>query len=164
MPPARDRDGPFARALPPGECLGTELTARQTLGRAGVPSDRIQVRAGWFHDTFTAPLPSAVCYLHVDADWYDSVLLSLRTFYPLVSPGGVIVLDDFGWWEGAMKIHCCPTEGHHAVQVEVGQPVGGGLPKDLHSNLGRSRVSRWPVASEGGVGKRLPVSAGDEFR
>lgn len=103
MPPAGDRDGPFARALSPGECLGNEPTARQTLGRADVPADRIQVRAGWFHNTFTAPLPSAVCYLHVDADWYDSVLLSLRTFYPLVSPGGVIVLDDFGWWEGARR-------------------------------------------------------------
>lgn len=29
MPPAGDRDGPFARALPPGECLGTEPTARR---------------------------------------------------------------------------------------------------------------------------------------
>ncbi|MGH3718015.1 MAG: TylF/MycF/NovP-related O-methyltransferase [Pseudonocardiaceae bacterium] len=103
LPPAGDRDGSFARTLPPGGCLGTESTARQTLGRAGVPADRIEVRAGWFHDTFAAPLPSAVCYLHIDADWYDSVLLSLRTFYPLVSPGGVIVLDDFGWWEGARR-------------------------------------------------------------
>ncbi|WP_239338522.1 TylF/MycF/NovP-related O-methyltransferase [Frankia sp. CiP3] len=103
MPPAGDRDGLFAQSLPAGECHGTERTARHALARAGVPADRIQVRAGWFHDTFTAPLPAAVCYLHIDADWYDSVLLSLRTFYPLVTPGGVIVLDDFGWWEGARR-------------------------------------------------------------
>lgn len=103
MPPAGSRDGSFARTLPPGECLGAESTARQTLARAGVHSEFIQVRTGWFRDTFTAALPAAVCYLHIDADWYDSVLLSLRTFYPLVSPGGVIVLDDFGWWEGARR-------------------------------------------------------------
>ncbi|MGQ0774658.1 MAG: TylF/MycF/NovP-related O-methyltransferase [Pseudonocardiales bacterium] len=103
MPAAGNGDGPFARTLPPGECFGTESAARQTLARAGVPSDRIQVRAGWFHETFTAPFPSAVCFLHIDADWYDSVLISLRTFYPLVPPGGVIILDDFGWWEGSRR-------------------------------------------------------------
>lgn len=26
-----------------------------------------------------------------------------------------------------LQTRCCPTEGHHAVQVEVGQQVYGGL-------------------------------------
>jgi formylglycine-generating enzyme required for sulfatase activity len=34
------------------------------------------------------------------ADWYDSVKLCLDRFYDYVQPGGYIVLDDYGDWEG----------------------------------------------------------------
>ena len=41
--------------------------------------------------------------LHCDGDWYDSVLLTLETFYPKVSPGGFVVIDDYGHWVGARE-------------------------------------------------------------
>lgn len=61
---------------------------------------RIHISEGYFQDTFTKTLPSKVALLHCDADWYESVLLTLETFYPRVQEGGVIILDDFGYWEG----------------------------------------------------------------
>ena len=38
--------------------------------------------------------------LHIDADWYDSVKVVLDTFYDKVIPGGFVVLDDYGLWQG----------------------------------------------------------------
>jgi hypothetical protein len=32
----------------------------------------------------------------LDADWYDSTLVCLRHLFPLVVPGGVVILDDYG--------------------------------------------------------------------
>jgi O-methyltransferase len=48
-------------------------------------------------------LPERVALLHCDADWYDSVHIVLRTFYPLIPPGGCVILDDFGYWEGCRE-------------------------------------------------------------
>lgn len=44
-----------------------------------------------------------MAFLHLDADWYDLVLLVLEAFYPLIVAGGCIDLDDFGYWEGCRQ-------------------------------------------------------------
>ena len=44
-----------------------------------------------------------VAVLHCDGDWYESVRLTLSTFYPQVSPGGYVVSDDYGAWSGARQ-------------------------------------------------------------
>jgi O-methyltransferase len=99
MPETRDVDGPDAATLV-GTHVGSEERVREALGIARVPEQHVVIRKGWFQKSFQAPLPSQVAFLHVDCDWYDSVLLTLETFYDLVSDGGIIVLDDFGHWEG----------------------------------------------------------------
>jgi len=40
--------------------------------------------------------------LHIDVDWYGSTSEALR-LYDLVVPGGLIILDDYGHWEGAKR-------------------------------------------------------------
>ena len=61
------------------------------------------IRKGLFIQTFKQTLPQRIALLHIDGDWYESVLLTLETFYPLVADGGVIILDDFGFWEGCRR-------------------------------------------------------------
>lgn len=99
MPPTAKIDGEVATTYV-GRCQGSEEKVWEALRIARFREDHCIVRSGWFEDTFQAPLPQAVSLLHVDCDWYDSVMLTLRIFYDLVSDGGVIVLDDFGHWEG----------------------------------------------------------------
>jgi O-methyltransferase len=92
-----------------GECVGSEQKLRDGFERFADPA-RLHVRAGWFEDT----LPDAareigtVAVLHCDGDWYDSVRLTLEVVYPLVSPGGFVVIDDYGAWPGARRA----TEEH----------------------------------------------------
>ena len=44
-----------------------------------------------------------IALLHIDADWYESVKLVLERLYDRVSPGGFVVLDDYGYWEGCRR-------------------------------------------------------------
>jgi hypothetical protein len=39
--------------------------------------------------------------LRLDTDWYESVKHSLIHLVPLLSPGAVIIIDDYGHWQGA---------------------------------------------------------------
>ena len=102
LPPTIELDGQFATGYV-GACVGSEAKVREALATADVPDASTVVRRCWFQDTFLQPLPEVVCLLHLDCDWYESVMLSLNTFYDRVSDGGVILLDDFGHWEGCRE-------------------------------------------------------------
>lgn len=86
-----------------GKCLGSEEKVHQAMAISGFPKSRYIIRKGWFKDTFQMELPQKVSLLHIDSDWYESVLICLDTFYDRVVEGGVILLDDFGHWEGARE-------------------------------------------------------------
>ena len=103
LPEPTEQDGAEATGWK-GECLGAEARLREGFARFGDPS-RLHVVKGWFDDTFPSAAPEVgdVAVLHADGDWYDSVLLTLRTFYPRVSSGGWIVIDDYGHWVGAQR-------------------------------------------------------------
>lgn len=103
MPEVIESDGAEAKNFV-GTCVGSEEKVQEAMRLIEFPVDRYTIRKGWFKDTFELdPMPEAIAFLHIDADWYDSVLLSLETFYNRVSDGGVIVLDDFGYWEGCRE-------------------------------------------------------------
>jgi O-methyltransferase len=72
--------------------------------RALVGGDESQVRtyAGMFPKTFPSALRErAFAFVHLDADLYEPILAGLQTFYPLVTPGGFIVVHDYNAWPGA---------------------------------------------------------------
>jgi|ERR1700693_698441 len=104
MPASREIDGPEAGEVV-GKCVGSEEKVHEAMKISGYEPSQYHVRKGWFKDTFIQDLPSKVSFLHIDADWYDSVILSLNTFYDRVSEGGIIVLDDFGHWEGCREAY-----------------------------------------------------------
>jgi O-methyltransferase len=87
-----------------GDCVGAEAKLHEGF-RTLAPDSRYEVRAGWFEDTLpvAAEEIEQVAVLHCDGDWYDSVRLTLEWFYPKVSPGGYVVIDDYGTWPGARR-------------------------------------------------------------
>jgi O-methyltransferase len=48
-------------------------------------------------------LPGAIAVLRLDTDWYESTLAELQVLYPRLSPGGVLIIDDYGHWSGAKR-------------------------------------------------------------
>ena len=103
LPEPSEQDGPES-AGQGGWCHGSEALVREAIARF-VPGADLRIRAGWFTDTFPAASEEIdrVAVLHCDGDWYESVLLTLETFYPKVAPGGYVVIDDYGHWIGARR-------------------------------------------------------------
>lgn len=58
----------------------------------------IQLVEGLFQDTIYPAGPVALA--HVDGDWYESVKVCLERIWPVLSRGGVIVIDDYDHWSG----------------------------------------------------------------
>lgn len=102
MPETTEEDGAEAVEWV-GKCVGSESSVKEVLRKCGVPETQTLIRKGWFENTFTAPLPERVALIHIDADWHSSVTLCLDTFYDRIEPGGVVILDDFGYWEGCRE-------------------------------------------------------------
>jgi hypothetical protein len=48
-------------------------------------------------------LPTRVSILRIDTDFYDSTLISLEVLWPLLTSGGVLILDVYAHWDGARK-------------------------------------------------------------
>jgi hypothetical protein len=48
-------------------------------------------------------LPQPICVLRLDTDWYQSTRFELEVLYPRLSVGGVLLIDDYGYWTGARK-------------------------------------------------------------
>jgi O-methyltransferase len=45
-------------------------------------------------------IPEKIAVLRLDTDWYDSSKIELETMFQYLVPGGVLILDDYGWWKG----------------------------------------------------------------
>lgn len=102
LPLPSPEDGPFAKEYV-GKCIGSIEKVKEVLRNVEFPLEQVVWRKGLFKDTFKQPLPVKVALLHIDADWHHSVQECLEVFHPRVADGGVIVLDDFGHWEGVRK-------------------------------------------------------------
>lgn len=73
------------------------------MGRTGYASDRVHLVKGRVEDTLPESGPDSIALLRLDTDFYDSTLHELRTLFPRLSPGGVLILDDYGYWRGAKE-------------------------------------------------------------
>jgi hypothetical protein len=76
---------------------------RANLASTGYPPERVHYVQGKVEDTIPANLPDSIALLRLDTDWYESTLHELRYVYPLLVSGGVLVIDDYGHWQGARK-------------------------------------------------------------
>lgn len=69
----------------------------------GYPGERVHLVEGKVEDTLPASAPERIAVLRLDTDWYASTKHELEHLYPLMSPGGVLILDDYGHYEGARR-------------------------------------------------------------
>jgi O-methyltransferase len=70
--------------------------------RHGLAVDGTSIRLvkGLFEDTWPGNAPQQIAFAHLDCDWYDPVKYCLDVVAERLSPGGVIVLDDYNAWGG----------------------------------------------------------------
>jgi O-methyltransferase len=73
------------------------------LRTVGYPEERIHFVAGPVEDTLPANAPGEIALLRLDTDWYASTKHTLLHLYPLLSPRGVLIVDDYAYWQGARR-------------------------------------------------------------
>jgi O-methyltransferase len=84
-------------------CLAGLDEVKANLASTGYPDDRIHYVRGRVEETLPCPNPSQISLLRLDTDWYESTLHELNHLYPRLRAGGVLVIDDYGDWEGARE-------------------------------------------------------------
>ena len=88
------------------QCLaGVDEVRHLILNEVKVPPELAHFHVGWFQNTVPgdAGQVGPIALLRLDGDWYDSTRICLEHLYPLLSRGGIIILDDYFTWEGCSK-------------------------------------------------------------
>ncbi len=91
-------------ALPPAfqerlDLLGLGTShgqVRERFTRYGLLDDQVRFLVGWFRDSLPAAPIERLALLRLDADFYDSTLDAIGALYPKLSPGGYVIVDDYG--------------------------------------------------------------------
>lgn len=69
----------------------------------GVNLTSTQFVEGPVEATLKEFLPEAISVLRLDTDFYDSTKAEMEILYPRLSIGGVLIVDDYGLYEGSRK-------------------------------------------------------------
>jgi O-methyltransferase len=84
-------------------CYSALEEVQKNVGSLKYPEGKVHFIKGKVEDSIPVTLPGRIALLRLDTDWYESTAHELEHLYPLLVPGGVIIIDDYGHWEGARK-------------------------------------------------------------
>lgn len=67
-------------------------------------------------------LPDQIALLRLDTDFYDSTRAELEILWPRVVPGGILIVDDYGSWDGCRRA-CDEYFGADSVWETIKSPT-----------------------------------------
>jgi O-methyltransferase len=76
---------------------------KKNFERYGLLDGQVNFLPGWFRDTLPKAPIRKLALLHVDGDMYESTIQILQGLYDKVSPGGYVIIDDYGAVEGCRR-------------------------------------------------------------
>lgn len=76
---------------------------REGFGQVPYPAERIHYVPGPVEKTVPGQAPEQIALLRLDTDWYTSTKHELDHLYPRLVSGGVLIIDDYGYWKGSRK-------------------------------------------------------------
>ena len=76
---------------------------RSLMAATGYPIDKLVFHIGRVEDTIELADISEIALLRLDTDWYDSTKFQLQNLFDRVRTGGIVIFDDYGFWEGHKK-------------------------------------------------------------
>ena len=96
----KDVEGTEHRAFPHlFDTFDEDLVRKNVLG-TGYPAELLHFVKGRVEDTIPGGAPDAISLLRLDTDWYESTRHELVHLYPRLAQGGVLIIDDYGHWDG----------------------------------------------------------------
>jgi O-methyltransferase len=76
---------------------------RSRVESTGYPPERTHLVPGMVEDTLPGEAPERIALLRLDTDWHESTKHELEQLYPRLAEGGVLIVDDYGHYEGARR-------------------------------------------------------------
>ena len=76
---------------------------KDVLYATGYPKEKIYFIEGRVEDTIPASAPGSIALLRLDTDWYESTRHELIHLFPRLTRAGVLIVDDYGYWQGSRK-------------------------------------------------------------
>jgi O-methyltransferase len=76
---------------------------KRNFERYGFLDDRVRFVEGWFRDTLPKLENERWALVRIDGDLYESTWVALENLYPRLSPGGFVIVDDFGAVPGSKE-------------------------------------------------------------
>lgn len=76
---------------------------REAVLGVGYPEERVHFVEGPVEETLPANAPREIALLRLDTDWYASTKHELKHLYPALASGGVLIVDDYAYWQGARR-------------------------------------------------------------
>jgi SAM-dependent methyltransferase len=74
---------------------------RKNVTSTGYPTERIHLVKGKVEATIPAHAPDQIAILRLDTDWKESTAHELKHLYHRMPRGGIVIVDDYGYWRGA---------------------------------------------------------------
>ena len=84
-------------------CYASIEDVQRNLLSTGYDEQKTSFIKGKVEDTIPASAPEGIALLRLDTDWYESTLHELVHLFPRLSSGGVLIIDDYGHWQGARR-------------------------------------------------------------
>jgi O-methyltransferase len=84
-------------------CYAPLDEVRVAMGSTGYDPAKTRFVQGRVEDTLPRHAPERIALLRLDTDWYESTRHTLEQLYPRLAVGGVLILDDYGHWQGARR-------------------------------------------------------------
>jgi O-methyltransferase len=84
-------------------CRATLDVVKKALGSTGYPGKKTHFIKGMVEQTIPDFVPDKIALLRLDTDWYESTKHEMEHLFPRLSKGGVLIIDDYGHWQGARK-------------------------------------------------------------
>lgn len=76
---------------------------RANMASTQYPAQKIHLIRGKVEETIPSQIPEQIALLRLDTDWYESTKHELIHLFPRLAPNGILIIDDYGAWEGARK-------------------------------------------------------------
>ncbi|OHA67371.1 MAG: hypothetical protein A3C04_01810 [Candidatus Wildermuthbacteria bacterium RIFCSPHIGHO2_02_FULL_45_25] len=116
LPEPSSQDGSVAERYSKGKALGALRSIQKCVGPLqdvnklffsilGLKKEYIHIEKGWLQHTLPLAKKNigSIAILRIDVDWYESTKCVLDLLYDQVVPGGYVIIDDYGHWEGCKK-------------------------------------------------------------
>lgn len=84
-------------------CYSTLEDVQKNIYSTNYSKEKIHFIKGKVEQTIPDVIPHKIALLRLDTDWFDSTYHELIHLYPLLSNKGILIIDDYGHWEGARK-------------------------------------------------------------